>query len=91
MNNKTVLILGAGIGGPTLAFWLKAAGFEPTLIEPRRRCALVALSSIFGVSVATSLSAWGWRMTCLRRILISVTPMLSISSDALWNQQPKEF
>ena len=33
MNNKTVLIFGAGIGGPTLAFWLKAAGFEPTLIE----------------------------------------------------------
>ena len=30
---KTVLIAGAGIAGPTLAFWLKAAGFEPTLIE----------------------------------------------------------
>jgi 2-polyprenyl-6-methoxyphenol hydroxylase-like FAD-dependent oxidoreductase len=27
------LISGAGIVGPTLAFWLKAAGFEPTLIE----------------------------------------------------------
>ncbi|MGO9235188.1 MAG: FAD-binding domain [Methylocella sp.] len=33
MNNKTILISGAGIAGPTLAFWLKAAGFEPTLIE----------------------------------------------------------
>ena len=33
MNSKTVLIAGAGIGGPTLAFWLKTAGFEPTLIE----------------------------------------------------------
>ena len=33
MNAKTVLIAGAGISGPTLAFWLKAAGFEPTLIE----------------------------------------------------------
>ena len=33
MNAKTLLISGAGIGGPTLAFWLKAAGFEPTLIE----------------------------------------------------------
>ena len=33
MNNKTILISGAGIGGPTLAFWLKAAGFKPTLIE----------------------------------------------------------
>jgi 2-polyprenyl-6-methoxyphenol hydroxylase-like FAD-dependent oxidoreductase len=30
---KTALISGAGIAGPTLAFWLKAAGFEPTLIE----------------------------------------------------------
>jgi 2-polyprenyl-6-methoxyphenol hydroxylase-like FAD-dependent oxidoreductase len=33
MQAKTVLISGAGIGGPTLAFWLKAAGFEPTLVE----------------------------------------------------------
>ena len=33
MNGKAVLISGAGIAGPTLAFWLKAAGFEPTLIE----------------------------------------------------------
>src|SRR5215475_5927711 len=30
---KSVLISGAGIAGPTLAYWLKAAGFEPTLIE----------------------------------------------------------
>lgn len=33
MSNRTVLISGAGIAGPTLAFWLQAAGFEPTLIE----------------------------------------------------------
>jgi 2-polyprenyl-6-methoxyphenol hydroxylase-like FAD-dependent oxidoreductase len=33
LNDRTVLISGAGIGGPTLAFWLKAAGFEPTLID----------------------------------------------------------
>jgi 2-polyprenyl-6-methoxyphenol hydroxylase-like FAD-dependent oxidoreductase len=33
MNNKSVLISGVGIAGPTLAFWLKAAGFEPTLVE----------------------------------------------------------
>ncbi|MFZ0152538.1 MAG: FAD-binding domain [Xanthobacteraceae bacterium] len=33
MNDKTVLISGAGIAGPTLAFWLNAAGFESTLIE----------------------------------------------------------
>jgi 2-polyprenyl-6-methoxyphenol hydroxylase-like FAD-dependent oxidoreductase len=36
---KTVLISGAGIGGPTLAYWLNAAGFKTTLIEraPRLR------------------------------------------------------
>ncbi len=33
MQTKTVLISGIGIGGPTLAFWLKAAGFAPTLVE----------------------------------------------------------
>jgi 2-polyprenyl-6-methoxyphenol hydroxylase-like FAD-dependent oxidoreductase len=39
MDQRTVLISGAGIGGPTLAFWLKVAGFEPVLIEhaPRLR------------------------------------------------------
>lgn len=33
MINKSVLIAGAGIAGPTLAFWLARAGFRPTLIE----------------------------------------------------------
>jgi 2-polyprenyl-6-methoxyphenol hydroxylase-like FAD-dependent oxidoreductase len=33
MNPKTVLISGAGIAGPTLAFWLRAAGLQPTLVE----------------------------------------------------------
>ncbi len=33
MLDKTVLISGAGIAGPTLAFWLHRAGFTPTLIE----------------------------------------------------------
>ena len=33
MSNRTALISGAGIAGPTLAFWLKAAGFKPTLVE----------------------------------------------------------
>lgn len=30
---ETILISGAGIAGPALAFWLKAAGFQPFLIE----------------------------------------------------------
>ncbi|HET7886456.1 MAG TPA: FAD-binding domain [Bradyrhizobium sp.] len=33
MHQKSVLISGAGIAGPTLAYWLKAAGFSPTLVE----------------------------------------------------------
>jgi len=33
MNSETVLISGAGIAGPTLAFWLRAAGLQPTLVE----------------------------------------------------------
>lgn len=33
MRDKNVLIAGAGIAGPTLAYWLLAAGFRPTLVE----------------------------------------------------------
>ncbi len=33
MTVRTVLVSGAGIAGSTLAYWLKAAGFRPTLIE----------------------------------------------------------
>jgi 2-polyprenyl-6-methoxyphenol hydroxylase-like FAD-dependent oxidoreductase len=33
MNRQTVLISGMGIAGPTLAYWLNAAGFAPTLVE----------------------------------------------------------
>ena len=34
-----ILISGAGIAGPTLAYWLKRYGFEPTIVEaaPRLR------------------------------------------------------
>jgi 2-polyprenyl-6-methoxyphenol hydroxylase-like FAD-dependent oxidoreductase len=33
MSGKSVLISGAGIAGPTLAFWLNAAGFTTTIVE----------------------------------------------------------
>lgn len=33
MRARTVLISGIGIAGPTLAFWLRAGGFAPTLVE----------------------------------------------------------
>lgn len=33
MNKRTVLIAGASIAGPTLAFWLNRFGFEVTVVE----------------------------------------------------------
>lgn len=33
MENKNILISGAGIAGTTLAFWLKQFGFNPTIVE----------------------------------------------------------
>lgn len=33
VTNRSVLISGIGIAGPTLAYWLKRAGYEPTLVE----------------------------------------------------------
>ncbi|MBO2447999.1 FAD-dependent monooxygenase [Actinomadura barringtoniae] len=32
-ENPTVLISGAGVGGPTLAYWLAEHGFRPTVVE----------------------------------------------------------
>jgi 2-polyprenyl-6-methoxyphenol hydroxylase-like FAD-dependent oxidoreductase len=33
MSNRTVLISGAGVAGPTLAYWLGRHGFQPTVVE----------------------------------------------------------
>lgn len=33
MDNKNILISGAGIAGTTLAYWLKKYGFNPTIVE----------------------------------------------------------
>ena len=33
MKDRSILISGAGIAGPTLAYWLKAGGFRPTVVE----------------------------------------------------------
>ena len=33
MKNRKILIVGSGIAGPTLAYWLNRHGFEPTLVE----------------------------------------------------------
>src|SRR5215467_13072279 len=33
VEQNEVLISGAGIAGPALAYWLRAAGFDPTVVE----------------------------------------------------------
>src|SRR5688572_23321014 len=33
MRNREVLISGAGLAGPALAFWLQRYGFRPTVVE----------------------------------------------------------
>ena len=33
MKNKSVLISGASVAGPALAFWLGRYGFHPTIVE----------------------------------------------------------
>ncbi|HTA64055.1 MAG TPA: FAD-binding domain [Xanthomonadaceae bacterium] len=33
MENRKILIVGSGIAGPTLAWWLRRHGFEPTVVE----------------------------------------------------------
>ena len=33
MRNKRILISGASIAGPALAFWLRRYGFNPTIVE----------------------------------------------------------
>jgi 2-polyprenyl-6-methoxyphenol hydroxylase-like FAD-dependent oxidoreductase len=33
MNNRNILLSGAGIAGTTLAYWLKKFGFNPTIID----------------------------------------------------------
>lgn len=33
MKNRNILISGASIAGPTLAYWLKRFGFNPTIVE----------------------------------------------------------
>jgi len=33
MNNRNILISGASVAGPTLAFWLHRYGFQPTIVE----------------------------------------------------------
>ena len=72
MASKTVLISGAGIGGPTLAYWLKAAGFEPTIIEhaPKLRSGGYVID--FWVSAPTLPNAWACRIKLKAQVITFV-------------------
>jgi 2-polyprenyl-6-methoxyphenol hydroxylase-like FAD-dependent oxidoreductase len=56
---KSVLISGAGIAGPALAFWLKAAGFEPTITERALRLRSGGYVIDSGALAMILRSAWG--------------------------------
>ncbi len=59
----SVLISGAGIAGPTLAYWLSVHGLQPTLIERAPQLVQAVTQSIFGVSVTILQDKWGFFRT----------------------------
>lgn len=68
-----VLIVGAGIAGPTMALWLTRAGHEVTLVEHAPELRTGGISSTFGVRGSTWQRRWasclncGGADTCLRK------------------------
>ena len=58
VRNQSILIPGAGIAGPTLAYWLAFYGFRPTLVEraPQLREGGYLIDS--GALVTTSQKRW---------------------------------
>jgi len=71
MTNRTVLISGAGIAGPTLAYWLARHGFQPTIVE--RAAGLRSSGNPIDVR--------GPAMTVARRM--GIVPELQASSTAV--------
>ncbi len=60
-KNTTILISGASIAGPTLAYWLKRYGFTPTVIEraPQLRAGGYPVDVRFeAVQVAKLMGIW---------------------------------
>src|SRR5512133_3062369 len=60
-KNTTILISGASIAGPTLAYWLKRYGFTPTVIEraPQLRAGGYPIDVRFeAVQVAKLMGIW---------------------------------
>ena len=61
ITNKNILISGASIAGPTLAYWLKRSGFTPTVIEraPQLRAGGYPVDVRFeAVQVAKLMGIW---------------------------------
>jgi 2-polyprenyl-6-methoxyphenol hydroxylase-like FAD-dependent oxidoreductase len=48
--DNTVLISGASIAGPSLAYWLNRCGFRPTVVEKARTAAPVATRLTYAAS-----------------------------------------
>jgi len=59
---EKVLISGASVAGPVLAYWLRQYGFEPTIVErtPALRHGLGVMQSTSSVPASRSPGGWGW-------------------------------
>lgn len=59
---RRVLVSGAGIAGPTLAYWLQRHGFEPTVVErapkPREGGYIFHFHGANGIEVLRRMGAW---------------------------------
>lgn len=53
-----IIINGAGIAGPTLAYWLREGGHEVLLVEAAPGSATAVTSSTSGGSATTSPRRW---------------------------------
>jgi 2-polyprenyl-6-methoxyphenol hydroxylase-like FAD-dependent oxidoreductase len=44
-TNRDILISGASVAGPALAYWLSRHGFRPTVVERHHACAAAGTRS----------------------------------------------
>lgn len=62
LTNKNILISGAGIAGPALAYWLARYGFKPTVVErspkPREGGYVFHLHGAQGIEVLKRMGVW---------------------------------
>jgi 2-polyprenyl-6-methoxyphenol hydroxylase-like FAD-dependent oxidoreductase len=59
MARPTILISGAGIAGPALAFWLNRNGYKEFASRLRPAFARAGRQSTYAAPAATSSSGWG--------------------------------